>query len=319
MHCFKIIHLLPLMTVSLSAASAGGATSLPDLAGGSLVRWAEFGTGEVARRNIDIWLPDGYTPERRYPVLYMHDGQMLFDGRTTWNGQEWKVDETMGRLIESGRVPPAIVVGIWNSGAGRYTDYFPRRVFETIPEGFLARLREQAVAQGRGAVEIAHLRSDAYLRFLVEELKPAIDAAFATLPDRAHTFVAGSSMGGLISLYAICEYPEVFGGAACLSTHWIGVWDDLDNPIPEAFAAYLRDHLPEPGAHRFYFDHGTETLDRWYARGQALVDAVMAESGYTDDDWRTRVFEGTDHSEQAWSERLHVPLEFLLGSIEAGE
>jgi enterochelin esterase-like enzyme len=139
-----------------------------------------------------------------------------------------------------------------------------------------------------------------------------VDSAFSTRPEREHTFIAGSSMGGLISMYAICEYPEVFGAAACLSTHWIGVWDDLDNPIPETFAAYLKEHLPEPGEHRFYFDHGTETLDQWYGRGQALVDIVMEEAGYGASDWKTLVFEGTDHSENAWAERLQIPLQFLL-------
>lgn len=306
---------LLLCLISLMLAMMNGcapSAKSPTVAVGKLVRWADFPSEQVISRTIDIWLPEGYDASQRYPVLYMHDGQMLFDASTTWNGQEWKVDETLGALIAQGQVPPCIVVGVWNAGEQRYTDYFPRKVFEAIPEDFLARMRDEAEAQNRGVVELESIASDAYLRFLVEELKPAVDAAFSTRPEREHTFIAGSSMGGLISMYAICEYPEVFGAAACLSTHWIGVWDDLDNPIPETFAAYLKEHLPEPGEHRFYFDHGTETLDQWYGRGQALVDAVMVEAGYGASDWKTLVFEGTDHSENAWAERFHIPLEFLL-------
>jgi predicted alpha/beta superfamily hydrolase len=147
--------------------------------------------------------------------------------------------------------------------------------------------------------------SDEYLRFIVTEVKPMIDGRYRTLRDRAHTFIMGSSMGGLISLYALCEYPEVFGGAGCLSTHW---------PAGDgAMIAYLRAAVPEPAAHRLYFDHGTQTLDATYEEFQRRVDEVVRARGYGEGtNWITRRFPGHEHSERAWRERVHIPLEFLL-------
>lgn len=156
------------------------------------------------------------------------------------------------------------------------------------------------------------ISSDDYLKFLVKELKPFIDQTYSTYTDRTHTYVAGSSMGGLISLYALCEYPTVFGGAACLSTHWPGLFSMDNNPVPAAFFSYLKKNLPSPQQHRIYFDHGTETLDAMYASLQLQVDAIMKERGYDSSQWISRSWPGQDHSERSWRSRLDVPLVFLL-------
>jgi predicted alpha/beta superfamily hydrolase len=147
--------------------------------------------------------------------------------------------------------------------------------------------------------------SDDYLRFLVEELKPTIDRNFKTLTGPEHTSTLGSSMGGLISLYALCEYPEVFGAAGCISTHWpAGGGRVLD---------YMRHCLPDPGQHRVYFDYGTRTADAPYEPYQHTADHIMRTRGYRQpSDWVTLKFEGADHSERAWRDRIHRPLEFLL-------
>jgi predicted alpha/beta superfamily hydrolase len=125
------------------------------------------------------------------------------------------------------------------------------------------------------------------------------------LPERDNTLIMGSSMGGLASLYVLCEFPETFGRAGCLSTHW---------PIGgEALIAYLRQALPRPGAHRLYFDYGTETVDAAYEPHQRQVDAVLRAAGYREGvDWLTLKFAGAEHSERAWSARVHIPLQFLL-------
>ena len=148
--------------------------------------------------------------------------------------------------------------------------------------------------------------SDNYLKFLVDELKPFIDETYATQSDRDNTFLAGSSMGGLISAYAIAEYPDVFGGAACMSSHW--------NVGEGAVVQWLTQHWPSSGAHRVYFDYGTEGFDAHYEPYQKQMDAVMRQRGYTSgEDWITLRFDGADHSPSAWRERLHIPLIFLLG------
>ena len=120
-------------------------------------------------------------------------------------------------------------------------------------------------------------------------------------------------MGGLISMYAICEYPEVFGGAACMSTHWLGSFTDQHNPAPASFKKYLEAHLPDPKTHKLYFDCGDQTLDQFYPEIQKAVDEILREKGYSDDSWMSRYFSGANHSEDAWNERLDQPLTFLFG------
>ena len=283
----------------------------PAVSSGKLTRIENFASQNTGARNVDIWVPDGYTAKKKYAVLYMHDGQMLFDSATTWNKQAWEVDDVVGKILKEKKIRDVIVVGVWNL-ATRYTDYFPQKPFESLTQTQLDTAFSAKRTNGTDLLLNHKVYSDGYLRFLVTELKPYIDKNFSTKKDRANTFVAGSSMGGLISMYAICEYPKIFGGAACLSTHWPGTFGAGNNPIPEAFCDYLRNKLPDPKTHKIYFDHGTATLDAHYPPLQKKVDAVMQEKGWTSKNWMTREFPGEDHSEKAWKKRLNIPLEFLL-------
>lgn len=303
----KKIALLLVLFGSLTSAA-----QLPMLSSGTIQRFENFPSRYVDPRTVDVWLPDGYDARKKYAVLYLHDGQMLFDATTTWNRQEWGVDETVGRLLAEGKIRDCIVVGVWNNGAKRHSEYFPQKPYESLAPGQREALRHE-MRHADQALFAADIQSDNYLRFLVRELKPFVDKQFPTRKGRKHTFVAGSSMGGLVSLYAICEYPKVFGGAACLSTHWPGVFRVEDNPVPAAFLRYMEKHLPAPKMHRLYFDHGTTTLDALYPSLQEQADVVLRQKGFTDRHWVTRVFEGADHSENAWQARLDVPLLFLLG------
>lgn len=287
-----------------NAASSPPAPVMPQVAAGRLERLSAFPSRHVSPRHVDVWLPPGYTPQRRYAVLYMHDGQMLFDARTTWNRQAWEVDRVAARLMTEGRTRDFIVVGPWNGGPARHAEYFPQAFLPHLR----ADVRDAFVAQALQG----RPQADAYLRFLVEELKPAIDARYATLPDRDNTFLMGSSMGGLISVYALCEYPQVFGGAAALSTHWIGSFE-RNTALPDAALAYLRAKLPPPARVRLYMDRGTSELDALYDDAQRRVDMLMASLGFAPPAFETRVFEGTGHNERDWSRRLDIPLRFLLG------
>ncbi len=268
---------------------------------GSLLRYEDFPSGRVPSRHIDIWLPPGYDEGLgRYPVLYMHDGQNLFLPGYSYGGIPWGVDQVVARLMAEGKLRGVIVVGVWNAGANRWGEYLPQKPAET-PEGraFMVRFADRLP----GAVY-----SDSYLEFLVAELKPFIDATFRTLPGQPHTFVMGSSMGGLISLYALCKYPQVFGGAGCLSTHWVAG----ENQMVDYFGAAL----PRPGAHKLYFDYGTETADAAYEPFQLRMDDHLRRAAFTPrQDWLTLKFEGAEHSERSWHERVHIPLEFLLANL----
>lgn len=277
---------------------------------GSVTTIDSFPSAFVDPRPVSIWLPASYDSTRRYTVLYMQDGQMLFDSTTTWTQQEWKVDETMTRLMAGHLIRDAIVVGIHNSGRNRWAEYIPQAILDSIPQS----IREPLIRKWLNNKPLG----DLYLKFIVEEVKPYIDQHYSTNQDLAGTMIMGSSMGGIISLYAICEYPAVFGGAGCLSTHWPlglpGITDeDIMYDVPGTYMKYLQHKLPDPSNHRIYFDYGSATLDSLYKPYQEVVDSLMISKGYTAANWITKEFPGEDHSERAWARRLPVPLEFLLG------
>ena len=278
---------------------------------GRIERFLNFKSDYVDARNIDVWLPNGYSNKEKYAVLYMHDGQMLYDAETSWNKQVWEVDEVAGKLIAENKTRKFIVVGIWNNGLKRHPEYFPQKAYEKLTTEQKEFVSNQLLLKKK-IDQTFHPVSDSYLKFIVTELKPFIDRQFSTKTDRKNTFIAGSSMGGLISMYAICEYPDVFGGAACLSTHWTGIYQLKNNPIPETFYTYLKQNLPNPKKHKIYFDYGDKTLDSLYPTLQKEVDKIMKQKGFCTKNWITKYFPGKDHSEKAWYERFHIPLEFLL-------
>jgi len=290
--------------------SANLFSQLPTLTAGKLERHELFKSEFVAPRNVDVWLPDNYSSKQKYSVLYMHDGQMLFDSNTTWNKQAWMLDKTMAELLKNNAIKNCIVVAIWNTEA-RNIEYFPEKAY-----GFLSDTEKKLISdtvESRYKISyVAPNQGDNYLKFIVQELKPFIDQKYAVKTDKNNTFIAGSSKGGLISLYALCEYPTIFGGAACISTHWPGILVMEQNPIPPTFMKYLRMNLPKAGNHIFYFDHGTLNLDSHYAEWQKQVDLLFASKGFTTKDYKSLVFEDADHNERDWSKRLNIPLAFLL-------
>jgi len=280
--------------------------------GGKIERFIITSSEIRAPRDVSVWLPADYDTTKNYAVIYMHDGQMLFDTAITWNKQEWMADEVASQLMNENKIRPCIIVGVWNRNPYRYEEYFPEKALSFMKERCSAKfLRRSMKSEPLG---------DAYLRMLVKEIKPYIDSHYSTYTDRENTIVMGSSMGGLISLYAICEYPDVFGGAGCLSTHLpmrgVGFFTRNDNRVAKAFRKYLSLNLPAPENHKIYFDYGTRTLDRWYEPYQKKVDKVMSSAGFNSENWITVKYEGHDHSEKSWSSRLHVPMEFLSGSRE---
>lgn len=269
----------------------------PEGVTGNLKRHERFVSKYVDARNVDVWLPPGYEENRskRFPVIYMHDGQNLFDPKLSFTGVDWGIDETMTRLIADGKIREAIVVGVWNTPK-RFAEYMPQKPVVNSP----LRALNDVPASRRGQIV-----SDNYLKFLVTELKPFIDSSYRTSAGRKDTFIMGSSAGALISAYAMTEYPNIFGGAGGVSTHW---------PVGDGIVIdYLRDNLPEPGTHKFYFDFGTETLDAGYEPFQRKMDEVMRKAGYQEgSNWITRKFAGAEHSERAWRKRVDVPLIFFL-------
>lgn len=270
---------------------------------GTLESYPQFPSRVIEPRNVTVWLPQDYKLGEPCDVLYMHDGQMLFDATATWNKQEWQVDEVLGALIAAGKARRCIVVGVDNT-SNRLFDYFPTRCFEQVP-------REK-----RMDVDLTAFKGDEYLQFLVQELKPFIDSHYRPLTSMEHTFVMGSSMGGLISLYAMCEYPWVFGGAVCMSTHVSMMFPDpnFDSQAwSEGLRNYVEANMPNPGTHLLYMDRGSVELDDTYAQAQSKMDAMLKKCGWNANHFVSRVFEGHKHMETYWAERLDTPLLFILG------
>lgn len=285
---------------------------------GTVFSYTDFPSVHVDPRQIDVWLPEGFdaSSQERYAVLYMHDGQNLFDTAWGYGNQSWHVDTALQALIDSGSVRKTILVGVWNT-QWRFQEYYPQAAYDRLASSEQAHLDK-----GRGT---GGIRSDAYLSFLTQELKPFIDASYPTYADAPNTFIMGSSMGGLISLYAMSRYPQIFGGSGNVSTHWPVVVDtpsegdtaDIrwyhENRYASAYFGWLEEHLPNPDTHRIYFDYGTTTLDRFYEPFQMEMDTLLRRKGYEQGAlWITRRFDGAAHSEPSWAQRVHVPLQFLL-------
>jgi predicted alpha/beta superfamily hydrolase len=228
-------------------------------------------------RSLYVYLPPSYDrSDRRYPVIYMQDGQNLFDARLSFAG-EWGVDETIDRLSDEGI--EAIVVGIPNLGPERFDEYSP------FPD------RKHGGGDG-----------DSYLAFLIDTVKPLIDAEFRTNPARTHTGILGSSMGGLISLYAFFHRARAFGFAGVMSPAlWFGYRRIFDLVQSAPFAdgkLYLDIGTAEGTA---TLQHARRMRDLLVNKGYALESLLM----YVED-------AGANHSEEAWSRRLEATLRFLL-------
>lgn len=263
---------------------------------------------------VDVLLPEGYDPSdaARYPVVYMHDGQNLFDPSISFGGVSWGIDKVLSRLSQWNTFRTPIIVGVHNREELRASDYLCQKVItDYIPA-------DQLDAANIMYLVNNHPNSDAYTSFLANDLKKAIDARFNTLADRDNTFIMGSSMGGLASLYAMCEYPDVYGGAACLSTHWIGNFDYNSTIFPTAVLAYMADRLPSPDTHKLYLDHGTEGLDSAYPQWnrKALETAAAKDYSQESGSLLSYIAKDADHNERSWSERVNIPMQFMLDEGE---
>lgn len=284
---------------------------------GRLEFWPDTGSRFLETpRHVEIWLPPQYDadPDARFPVIYMHDGQNIIDPRTSNFGVDWGIDETIVALTNEGVIEPAIVVGVWSTDLRR---------FEYAPAGVLAQVSDEMRAAAANEFPEDLRLGDAYVRFLAEELRPRVDAAFRTRPGRESTFIMGSSMGAIISIYAMAERPDVFSGAAGLSMHWpVGVEREnfIDREaewrpaIADAWRRYFEAKALEPASHRMWVDHGTGFLDHYYTPYQETMLPVLRRLGYVEGQTlEARVYPGADHNEQAWRARLREPITFLLG------
>ncbi len=263
---------------------------------GTLVYWTDVESEFLGpERHVEVWLPPGYDADgtARYPVLYMSDGQNLFDPRIANTGVDWGVDESITRLAAAGVIPPVIVVGAWSTDQ-RGPEYSP----------------------WHGASE--------YARFLIEELMPRVNAEFRTATGPENTAVMGSSMGGLLSFYLVMNHPDVFGSCGCVSTHFPlseAVWNQVGYgegaEAPDETPYVLLDieaGMTVPDGVRMWFDYGSEGLDGMYGPTHAAVREWLLGQGLEEGtDFVIREYVGADHNEASWRARLDDPMTFLFG------
>jgi predicted alpha/beta superfamily hydrolase len=179
---------------------------------GKIYRFSAVNGQGLLPRNVDVWVPQNFdsSGRTRYAVLYVHDGQNLFIPGYAFGGKEWGIDEAMDSLLRLNQIRPTIVVGIWNTQR-RFIEYNPEDAYLSLDS--VQKLKIDKERPGGS-------QANAYLDFVFNTLKPMIDSRFPTAPDMKQTFMMGASMGGQISLYALCKYSEQLKSAACLSTHW---------------------------------------------------------------------------------------------------
>ena len=241
-------------------------------------------------RDVLVYLPPQYksTTRSRYPVLYLHDGQNLFDGATSFiAGQEWRVDETVESLIAAGKIEPLIIVGVYNPGKERINEYTPTEDPKYKMGG----------------------KADLYGRMLVEELKPFIDRTYRTRRGAKDTGVGGSSLGGILSIYLALKFPHVFGKAAVVSP---SVW--FANQHIVGFV----DKLPKKPAVRLWVDIGTKEgpnaveAEQTVKGARLLYDTLLRKGWKPGQDLKYFEAKDAEHNEAAWAARVEPILKFLF-------
>jgi predicted alpha/beta superfamily hydrolase len=241
-------------------------------------------------RDVQVYLPPGYESKkaRRYPVLYFQDGQNLFDGATSFiPGQEWQMDETAQTLITSGKIEPLIIVGVYNTGRDRVAEYTPA---------------EDPKYKAGG-------KADLFGRFLIEELKPFIDARYRTIPDAKHTGLGGSSLGGLVSLYLGLKYSDAFGKLAVVSPSVF--WGD------KFIVRYVEAMGKKPND-RIWLDIGTKEGRDASEAAESLTNTRLLRDNLIRKGWKLQKdlqyfeAEGAEHNERAWASRVGAILQFLF-------
>jgi predicted alpha/beta superfamily hydrolase len=232
-------------------------------------------------RELIVYLPPGYDdqPGRRCPVLYMHDGQNLFDRATAFVGIDWNMQGAADHLIGIGAVQPLIIVGIYNAGKSRIHEYTPTKTPKL----------------GGG-------RADRYAKFLLEEVKPFIEAQYRTLSGPAATGIGGSSLGGLVSLYLGLKLPQTFGKIAALSP---SVWWN------QRFILRFAANAEVPPRPRIWLDIGTNEGPRMVPDVEQFRDVLLKKGWRLGQDLHYERVEGGEHNEAAWARRIGGVLQFL--------
>ncbi len=234
-----------------------------------------FKSSYVNNRNLDIWLPKGYPlTDVTYKVLYLHDGQHVFNDYKNTRTTSWELDVIMDSLTNNNSIAPSIVIAIANNPKKRLNEYMPQQPKELTQTAFA---RDELKKQ----TGFNSLYSDNYLKFITSEVIPFVRANFQVSDEPKDNVVMGNGYGGLISLFAISEYPRIFGNAGCFNTTW-------EVPIlGEAYINSLEETIPISKNHRIYFNYSHINTNSTYVNFQNRVDQMFIIKGYTSQNYQS--------------------------------
>lgn len=249
----------------------------------------------MPNRRVDFWVPD--ESKSPYPVLVMHDGQNLFSPDHSFGGKSWRIAEALSDLPEfTGNLP--VVIGPWNSGRMRAAEYAPQDILEKTGDPY----------EFVGVQEEKPLLGNAYQAELINDIIPAIGNVVTLRKDKSSIAICGSSMGGLASLYGISKYPDIYGTAISLSTHFpmstLKVVEEFMKSLPAS-----------DSGHQLWLDHGTAELDATYAAHHDHAISVLHQLGWTSPRLQSHIYPGTGHNEEAWANRIKSIMQWWLNSI----
>lgn len=304
-----MIRLSAILALALGVSACNAELLPPPAESSQTIELTGIEAEGLPAQNVTIWLPREYAqqPEKRFPVLYMWDGQNLLDPAQTQYGKAWMVQDVLEGMVARGEAEPHIVVGIHSPpGLDRYRVYVPQFVASA----------ERAIAANVAGMAGGPVASKRQLDWVADTLVARIDREYRTLAAPENRTIAGASMGGVMSCYAVVARPDTFADAGCVSAHFALVDPELATAhaqqIKKLWDDYLEANLGAPDGRRVWMDHGTEMLDSYYGPLQEAVAADFTRLGWKEgEDFTARVFEGAEHDENFWHERMPEMLRWL--------
>lgn len=307
---FKTKSIISLILLLFLSGCGGGSSSgtqadEPEAQGAFASPGTESSLGRLERltiessylnaRKVDVWLPQDYdgSEDKEYKVLYVHDSQFLFRvGDCACFNSVVQLDRVMQYLTSVGSIEDTIVVGVWNGGsaARRNVEFFPENALDPISEE-----EKQAFIADLGGTPVGN----DYLSFVVQEVMPEIESSYNVRTGPEHTSVMGFSMSGVMALYTLAEYPELFGAAAAISPWWVN-----SNSVD-----YFEHNLPDPSTHKIYIDMGNEG----FASALSKFKQFSENHGYVENEnYVFKEYPSHEHSPRFWRMRIEEPLMYLL-------
>lgn len=267
--------------------------------GRSVIHITNFQSRFIEARNIDIYLPPSYNGSIPYRVLYIQDGQNVFNKDYAFENEALDLD----LCLQHNNVNDVIIVAIWNTSK-RFREYLIPDIFDE-----LSKKDKRSIKREYGGAPLG----DRYLSFLVEELIPYVESNYNTSKQSSDRFIGGISMGAFISFCALIKYPEVFGSGLCLSTHWpLTVFHDRKS-IPDKYLKFVVNNKFRLSKCKIYLDYGTENIDSWYEYSQLkILDILQEVSDNYEKNILSLEFKGAGHSMKDWKNRINLPVRFIF-------